>query len=50
MGDNNIFKGTVARREGDRLVIDDGTVRASVVAPDDDRAWATRSSPSGPPL
>jgi ABC-type Fe3+/spermidine/putrescine transport system ATPase subunit len=36
MGDNNIFKGTVARREGDRLVIDDGTVRASVVAPDDD--------------
>ena len=37
MGDNNILKGTVARREGDRLVIDDGTVRASVVAPDDDR-------------
>jgi ABC-type Fe3+/spermidine/putrescine transport system ATPase subunit len=38
MGDNNIFKGTVARREGDRLVIDDGTVRASVVAHDDSRA------------
>ena len=37
MGDNNIFKGTVARREGDRLVIDDGTVRATVIAPDDDR-------------
>ena len=37
MGDNNILKGTVARREGDRLVIDDGNVRASVVAPDDDR-------------
>jgi ABC-type Fe3+/spermidine/putrescine transport system ATPase subunit len=37
MGDNNILKGTVVRREGDRLVIDDGTVRASVVAPDDDR-------------
>jgi ABC-type Fe3+/spermidine/putrescine transport system ATPase subunit len=38
MGDNNIIRGTVARREGDRLVIDDGSVRASVVAPDDDRA------------
>ncbi len=37
MGDNNILKGTVARRDGDRLVIDDGTVRASVVAPDDER-------------
>ena len=37
MGDNNILKGTVARREGDRLVIDDGTVRATVIAPDDDR-------------
>jgi ABC-type Fe3+/spermidine/putrescine transport system ATPase subunit len=37
MGDNNILKGTVARREGDRLVIDDGTVRASVVAGDDNR-------------
>ena len=37
MGDNNILKGTVARREGDRLLIDDGNVRASVVAPDDDR-------------
>ena len=30
MGDNNIIKGTVARREGDRLVVDDGSVRASV--------------------
>ena len=37
MGDNNILKGTVARREGDRLVIDDGSIRASVVAPDEDR-------------
>jgi ABC-type Fe3+/spermidine/putrescine transport system ATPase subunit len=36
MGDNNILKGTVARRDGDRLVIDDGTVRASVIAGDDD--------------
>jgi ABC-type Fe3+/spermidine/putrescine transport system ATPase subunit len=36
MGDNNIFKGTVARREGDRLIVDDGVVRASVIAGDDD--------------
>ena len=35
MGDNNILKGTVARRDGDRLVVDDGTVRVSVVAGDD---------------
>jgi ABC-type Fe3+/spermidine/putrescine transport system ATPase subunit len=38
MGDNNIFKGTVARRDGDRLVVDDGSVRASVLAHGDDRA------------
>jgi putative spermidine/putrescine transport system ATP-binding protein len=37
MGDNNILKGTVARREGERLEIDDGTVRASVIAGDDGR-------------
>jgi putative spermidine/putrescine transport system ATP-binding protein len=36
MGDNNIFKGTVARREGGRLIVDDGVVRASVIAGDDD--------------
>ena len=37
MGDNNILKGAVTRRDGDRLVIDDGSVRASVKAPADDR-------------
>jgi ABC-type Fe3+/spermidine/putrescine transport system ATPase subunit len=37
MGDNNILKGTVTRREGDRLIVDDGSVRASIVAPEDDR-------------
>jgi ABC-type Fe3+/spermidine/putrescine transport system ATPase subunit len=38
MGDNNIIKGTVARREGDRIVVDNGSVRGSVLAPGDDRA------------
>ena len=33
MGDNNIIRGTVASREGDRLVVDDGHVKASVRAP-----------------
>jgi ABC-type Fe3+/spermidine/putrescine transport system ATPase subunit len=33
MGDNNIIRGTVASREGDRLVIDGPGVQASVVAP-----------------
>jgi putative spermidine/putrescine transport system ATP-binding protein len=37
MGDNNILKGKVTRRDGDRLVVDDGVVRASVIAGDDDR-------------
>jgi ABC-type Fe3+/spermidine/putrescine transport system ATPase subunit len=36
MGDNNILRGTVTSREGDRIVVEDGQqlVRASVVAPD----------------
>jgi putative spermidine/putrescine transport system ATP-binding protein len=38
MGDNNILQGQVARREGDRLILDNGGVRASVVAPGDTRA------------
>ncbi|HEU0246899.1 MAG TPA: ABC transporter ATP-binding protein [Gaiellaceae bacterium] len=38
MGDNNIIRGKMARRDGDRLVIDDPSVRASVVAPGDTRA------------
>jgi ABC-type Fe3+/spermidine/putrescine transport system ATPase subunit len=37
MGDNNIIKGAVVRRDGDRLVVDDGSVRGSVLAPGDDR-------------
>ena len=38
MGDNNIIEGRVARRDGDRLVVDNGSVRASVRAPGDTRA------------
>ena len=34
MGDNNIVRGTVASRDGDRLVIENGHVRVSVRAPD----------------
>jgi ABC-type Fe3+/spermidine/putrescine transport system ATPase subunit len=33
MGDNNIIRGKVVSREGDRLVVDDGRVKASVVVP-----------------
>jgi ABC-type Fe3+/spermidine/putrescine transport system ATPase subunit len=33
MGDNNILRGSVVSREGDRLVLDDGHVKVSVVAP-----------------
>jgi ABC-type Fe3+/spermidine/putrescine transport system ATPase subunit len=33
MGDNNIVRGTVASKEGDRLVVDDGAVKVSVRAP-----------------
>jgi ABC-type Fe3+/spermidine/putrescine transport system ATPase subunit len=39
MGDNNIIRGKVAEREGDRLVVEDEQhVRASVRAPGTDRA------------
>jgi ABC-type Fe3+/spermidine/putrescine transport system ATPase subunit len=39
MGDNNIIRGRVVERAGDRLVIaGDGDVRASVLAPGDPRA------------
>jgi ABC-type Fe3+/spermidine/putrescine transport system ATPase subunit len=37
MGDNNLIRGTVVSREGDRLVVDDGRIRASVLAAGDDR-------------
>jgi putative spermidine/putrescine transport system ATP-binding protein len=30
MGDNNIIRGTVTRREGDRLIVENGVIRASV--------------------
>jgi ABC-type Fe3+/spermidine/putrescine transport system ATPase subunit len=33
MGDNNIIHGKVTTREGDRIVVQNGAVRASVVAP-----------------
>jgi ABC-type Fe3+/spermidine/putrescine transport system ATPase subunit len=33
MGDNNILRGKVVSKEGDRLVVEEGEVRASVVAP-----------------
>ena len=38
MGDNNIIHGTVASRDGDRLVLENGGVRASVLAPGNERA------------
>jgi ABC-type Fe3+/spermidine/putrescine transport system ATPase subunit len=34
MGDNNIISGRVASREGDRLVVEKGNVRASLRAPE----------------
>jgi ABC-type Fe3+/spermidine/putrescine transport system ATPase subunit len=37
MGDNNIIRGTVTSRDGDRLVVEHGSVRASVRADDDGR-------------
>jgi ABC-type Fe3+/spermidine/putrescine transport system ATPase subunit len=38
MGDNNIVRGRIAERSGGRLVVEDGQVRASVQAGDDQRA------------
>ena len=38
MGDNNIIHGTVASRDGDRLVVENGGIQASVLAPGNDRA------------
>src|SRR5688572_6094971 len=38
MGDNNIIHGTVASRDGDRLVLENGSVRASVLEPGNERA------------
>ena len=44
MGDNNIVEGLVESREGDRLIVVNGTVRASVVAPGDARAVGDKAS------
>jgi ABC-type Fe3+/spermidine/putrescine transport system ATPase subunit len=38
MGDNNIFRGRIAERAGDRLTIENDQVRVSVRADDDSRA------------
>ena len=38
MGDNNIFEGTVTANEGDRISIDGGDAKLSVLAPDADAA------------
>jgi ABC-type Fe3+/spermidine/putrescine transport system ATPase subunit len=35
MGDNNIIRGRVAEREGDRIIVENGRIRASVRARDD---------------
>jgi putative spermidine/putrescine transport system ATP-binding protein len=59
MGDNNIIHGKVTSREGSRLVVQNGTVRASVQAQDDNvsvgddavvavRAAAVRLGADGP--
>jgi putative spermidine/putrescine transport system ATP-binding protein len=59
MGDNNIIHGKVTSREGDRLVVENGAVRASVLAHDGDiavgddavvavRAAAVRLGADGP--
>jgi ABC-type Fe3+/spermidine/putrescine transport system ATPase subunit len=37
MGDNNIIRGKVASREGERIVVDDGRIKASVHAPGEAR-------------
>jgi ABC-type Fe3+/spermidine/putrescine transport system ATPase subunit len=37
MGDNNIIQGTISSREGNRLLVENGHIRASVLAGDDAR-------------
>jgi ABC-type Fe3+/spermidine/putrescine transport system ATPase subunit len=44
MGDNNVIRGTIESREGDRIVVDDGHVKASCVVQDDDRATGDAAS------
>src|ERR1700694_2814031 len=48
MGDNNIFRGRLTERDGDRLLVEDEHgVRASVHAPDDQRAEGGRAAGPG---
>lgn len=44
MGDNNVIRGTISAREGDRMVVDDGHVKASCVASGDDRGVGDAAS------
>jgi putative spermidine/putrescine transport system ATP-binding protein len=44
MGDNNIIRGRIASREGNRLIVENGSVRASVAAPEDARAVGDAAS------
>ena len=44
MGDNNVIRGAIESREGDRIVVDDGHVKASCLAVDDDRAVGDTAS------
>jgi ABC-type Fe3+/spermidine/putrescine transport system ATPase subunit len=44
MGDNNIVRGTVASKEGDRLVVDDGRIKASFRAAGADVAVGSLAS------
>ena len=42
MGDNNILRGKVTSKDGDRLVIEDGDVKVSIVVPGNDASGGRR--------
>lgn len=44
MGDNNVIRGTIESRDGDRIVVDDGHVKASCIATGDDRGVGDAAS------
>lgn len=44
MGDNNVIRGSVSSREGDRIIVDDGHVKASCIVSDDDRSSGDEAS------
>ena len=46
MGDNNVIRGAIASRDGDRIVVDDGHVKASCIVADDDRGVGAEASVS----